>query len=185
MHVDAQHAGLLRHKAFLREACWALWISSGSDVVNVLEDLEDKAREVAHSSLSSRHHRHRLLASRRLRDACAPASQGGVLCPSQTTSQNIRSCACVWRQSVDASAAPGTPAMAPRAGFFAFALGPVRWPASPQRQCGMRWTGGPGVSASGAPGAVRPSPEAIANIHSPHANVMLISPGTPPEKSAI
>ena len=42
------------------------------DVVNVLEDWQNNTRYVTRPSPSSFHHRHRLLASRRLRDASAP-----------------------------------------------------------------------------------------------------------------
>ena len=43
------------------------------DVVNVLEDRENNTRYVTLSFPFEVHHRHRLLASRRLRDASAPA----------------------------------------------------------------------------------------------------------------
>jgi hypothetical protein len=43
------------------------------DVVNVLEDPKNITRQVTLSSLPEVHHRHRLLACRRLRDASASA----------------------------------------------------------------------------------------------------------------
>ena len=43
------------------------------DVVNVLEDQKNNTRQVTLSSPPEIHHRHRLLACRRLRDASAPA----------------------------------------------------------------------------------------------------------------